>query len=285
MFFKYANVTTCIRLDNLAAITQSMTQLLEQEQGCSRISKPPQQVIDLEQLFSHPEYIVGNLWMIGLFPGDNGWSIVKTWPYNLFCKRAAGASRCRLSALAMLLGCDTFHFWVHRSVNGILLEADAKGQIFTSGCVDIEEGESYQFYDEPINAPGMMLNQFHLLQVPQAMQEAMRVNDDPEIARREDEFERLLAEDSDSELLVYLDDEVAKGYAERIDNALAKIIDRTKSCWYLLKLVYYAYTKPEQLEEKGAQLLYFQPPTTYNPHPVILLPPEPLSEDDEDESF
>jgi len=98
-------------------------------------------------------------------------------------------------------------------------------------------------------------------------------------------YERLRVENPNSELLFDLMNEVYKGYAERIDNALAEVIDKSKSCWHLRDLLYYVYAEPQQLEDKEAQLLYFQPPITYNPHPVILLPPEPLSEDDEDESF
>ncbi len=78
---------------------------------------------------------------------------------------------------------------------------------------------------------------------------------------------------------------IDKGYGERIDNALTFVIDKSKSCWYLRDLLYYIYAKPQRLETKGAQLLYFQPPITYHPHPVIKLRLEPLSSDDQDESF
>ncbi|MEH2433233.1 MAG: hypothetical protein V7K25_03105 [Nostoc sp.] len=291
MFFRYANYTTCIRSDNFDAIEQEVTRLLEQEPDCLRIPQPPQLVCNLDEYLW--EVIVRKLgivcffngtggWIVGFFAGEGGWTIVKTWPVDLLCVRAEGASRPRLSALAMELGCDAFHFRVTRDDNGILLETDATGHIFISGCVNAEESESDQFYDEQVDAPGLP-PQFSLLHVPQLMEWAMRVNVDPEIARIEAEYERLLVEAPDSELLFNLEDEVFKGYAERIDNALAEVIDKSKS-WYV-DLAYDVYTKPQSLEAKGVRLLYFQPPTTYNPHPVIVLPPEPLSEDDEDESF
>ncbi|MEH1942422.1 MAG: hypothetical protein V7L01_19710 [Nostoc sp.] len=291
MFFRYANYTTCIRSDNFDAIEQEVTHLLEQEPDCLRIPQPPELVCNLDEYLW--EVIVRQLgivcffngtggWIVGLFPGKGGWTIVKTWPVDLLCARAEGASRPRLSTLAMELGCDTFHFWVTRDINCVLLEADATGRIFISGSADDEEGKSYKFYDEQIDAPDI-IPQFSLLEVSQSMQAAMRVYEDPEIARIEVEYERLLLEAPDSELLFNLEDEVFKGYAERIDNALAEVIDKSKS-WYV-DLAYDVYTKPQSLEAKGVLLLYFQPPTTYNPHPFIVLPPEPLSEDDEDESF
>lgn len=291
MSFNYGNVTTCIRSDNLAAIAQVVTNLLEKEEGCHRISKPPQPVSDLKQLRSHPEYTVDNLWLVGLFPGDNGWNIIKTWPYSLFCQRAAGANRPRLSALAMQLECDAFHFWVSRSLNAILLEADATGRTFTSGCVDIENDDKEWFYEELIDAPGMR-PQFSLLKVSEALQAAMRVNEDPEpeLERKRAEWQQLIeSENPDPDLLLELDIEVeSSGLAERVDHALAKVIDsskfRSKSCWYLLDLVYDAYAKPERLEALGAQLLYFQPPITYKPpRPYIRPTPEPLSGDEGDE--
>ena len=141
MSFKWSNATTCIRSNALTTIAQAVTYLLEQEEGCHCISQPPQMVSNLKQLRTHPEYTASNLWMVGLFPRDNGWTIIKTWPHDLFCQRAAGANRPRLSALAMQLRCDAFHFWVSRSLNSILLEADAKGRTFTSGYVDIENDE------------------------------------------------------------------------------------------------------------------------------------------------
>ncbi|MBG1266332.1 hypothetical protein [Nostoc sp. WHI] len=284
MFDRYYNFTTCIRSNNLAAIAQALTRLLEQEEGCRRLTHLPQIASDLEQLHNLPAWERPRLWVISLCEGKGGWTIVKTWIAALLCARAEGASRPRLSALAMELGCDAFHFWVTPDINCVLLEADSTGRIFISGSADDEEGESYKFYDEQIDAPDI-ISQFSLLEVSQSMQAVMRVYEDPEIARIEVEYERLLVEAPDSELLFNLEDEVFKGYAERIDNALAEVIDKSKSCWYLRDLLYYVYAEPQQLEDKGAQLLYFQPPTTYNPHPVILLPPEPLSEDDEDESF
>ncbi len=270
MFERYWNFTTCIRSDNLAAIASAMTRLLEQEEGCRRLTHLPEITIDSEQLHHLPAWERPRLWLISLCRGEDGWTIVKTWPNELLCTRVESVTRPRLSALAMQLGCDVFHFRVVRDICGILLEADATGHIFLSGWNDYEGAnsldETHLFYGEQINAPEP-ISQFSLLTVPQQMQEAMRVHENPEIARIEAEYERLLAEDPESELLINLQDEVEKGYAERIDNALAKVIDSSNLCWYLTDLFYNVYAEPQQLQDQGVQLLYFQPPNTYNPTP------------------
>ncbi len=288
MFDRYWNFTTCIRSDNFAAITQAVTDLLEQEESCRRLTQLPQLTIEPEQLCILPGRERPCLWVVGLFAGTGGWTIVKTWPGALFCMRAEGASRPRLSDIAMQLGCDAFHFYVARDICGVLLEANATGHIFISGQSDYEGVESYdeisQFYGEQIDEPDDLISQFFLLEVPQSMQAAMRANEDPEIARKEAKYKRIRAENPDSELLFELMDEVDKGHAERIDIALVKVMDNSKSCWYLNDLLYHVYAKPQQLEAKKAQLLYFQPPMRRDP-PLLNIPStsEPLPEDEGDE--
>lgn len=268
MFDRYWNSTTCIRSDDFAAITQVITSLLEQEEGCCRLTQLPQLSIELEQLRTLPGRERPRLWVVGLFFGTGGWTIVKTWPRDLFCVRAEGASHPRLSDLAMQLRCDTFHFYVARDICGVLMEANAAGHIFISGQSDYEGVANYdetsQFYCEQIDEPDDLVSQFFLLEVPQSMQMAMRINETPEIAKNEAEYERLKVASPDSEELLKLIYAINKGHAERIDIALAEVLDKSKSCWYLRDLYYHAYTKSEQLEAKKAQLLYFQPPIRRN---------------------
>jgi hypothetical protein len=56
VFNRYWNFTACIRSDNFDTIEQAVTRLLEQEEGCRRISKPPVPVSELEQLRSLPPW-------------------------------------------------------------------------------------------------------------------------------------------------------------------------------------------------------------------------------------
>lgn len=286
----YWNFTTCIRCDRLDAIVEAITHLLEQEEGCCRLTQVPQLAIDIEQLRDLPVWERPRLWVAGLCSGKGGWTIVKTWPVEWLCNRATGASRSRLSALAMQLGCDAFHYRVVRDIDGILLEADATGRIFLSGWNDYEVSNSeelHQFYGERIDLPKDP--QFSLIEVPESIQAAMQETLETDIrkeAEYEREYERQMAQEKpDRKLLNAISSELREGYAERIDIALEKVIDGSESCWYLHDLLYNAYAEPQQLEEMGVQLLYFQPPITYNPTFKINLPPDSSSEDEEDDWF
>jgi hypothetical protein len=161
----------------------------------------------------------------------------------------------------MHLGCDTFHFGVHYSVEGILLEADATGHTFISGWIDRRIGEKYQVYDEQLDTLGN-LSQFSLLQVPEPMQAAMKGNQNLELERKRSELLRLL-EENPQELPDQLEvEDVFTCYMPRIDHALAEVINGSQGYWYLDNLVYHVYAKPQQLEADGARVLYFQPPTS-----------------------
>lgn len=101
----------------------------------------------------------------------------------------------RLSTLAVQLGCDAFHYRVVRNFCGILLEANDTGRTFLTGWNDIEGVDDMEeierFYEEKIDKPDDE-PQFSLLEVSESIQAAMRVNDDPEIARKEAEYDRLI---------------------------------------------------------------------------------------------
>lgn len=73
MFFKYFNFTTCIDFNELDALEQGITQLLEQEEGCHRLFQLPQLNCAPEQLrLNYPEAKLPNFWILSLFEGANG---------------------------------------------------------------------------------------------------------------------------------------------------------------------------------------------------------------------
>ncbi len=262
MLFKYWNYTTCIRSDNLTAIEQAVTHILEQEEGCQRLKQSPPIEFDVEELFHKRQMQKFSccLWIVSLVAGAIGWTIIKTFPSRLLCWRTKGAGRPRLSTLAMQLGCDAFYLEVHNSTFGVLLEASATGRTYVSGGGPDEPNN--QFYAEQIDKTGL-IEQFSLLQVPEPMQTAMRVNSDPEVQKIKAEFNRLKKEDPDSELLTRLMDEALQGHTQRIDYALAKVINKSSSYWYSCNLAYDVYAHPGQLAAMEAQLLYFQPSEDY----------------------
>lgn len=160
--FDFYNFTYCIRCDNLELIEQVLTRILEQE-GCHRIPLPSLS-IDVEKLYRNPWLLCDEIWTISLFIGATGWTIVKTLPEEILCRRAIGAERPRLSELAMQISSDAFYLGVYNS-HKILMEVDAQGGISTSGEDDSVRFEEGMFFDERINlreAEG-----FTLLQTPQ----------------------------------------------------------------------------------------------------------------------
>lgn len=179
---RFSNFTYYIRCNNLDLIEQVFTRILEQE-GCRRIPLPILANDDIEKLRGQPWLLCNELWIIGLFVGSLGWTIVKVIPEELLCRRAKDADRPRLSELAMHINSDAFYI----GCNGgsVLMEADAKGKVFISGSVDRDDSEEDKFFEEQINLVDRIQSleqmklvyskapqRFFLLNVPEQMQRA-----------------------------------------------------------------------------------------------------------------
>jgi hypothetical protein len=250
----------------MKTIEVAITRLLEQE-GCRRLPTLPQPPNELKKDSGSPWYSVPNLWIVGLFPGTNGWTIVKTSLNELFCRCAPGIDRSRLSELAMQIGCDAFHLSVYSSIHGMLMEVDAGGQAFISGWADYSGWEDLKFYGQPINKPEKPV-QFFLLNVPKEMQTATRVTEDIKgLEKKIEELEVLPQQEESEEIDKQLYDiqselDNFKGYFQIVDEELGQLIGG--SYWQLSdSLVCLAFTQQQQLEANGVRLLYFEPPEHY----------------------
>jgi hypothetical protein len=177
--------------------------------------------------------------------------------------------RPRLSALAMQLGCDAFHLSVYEDIFGILMEVNAAGDLYVTGVFDVHfPGE--QFYQQPINET-KPIEQFSLLKVPELFQEAMGINENPELMRKEAEYKQLKTQKNpDKKLLKALEREINQGHTERIDLVLGAAMNAS-NYWYCNNLACDIYTDPEKLSVAGARLLYFQPPINYKIPPAYQL--------------
>lgn len=290
-----------MRSDNLDLIEQALTRIFEQE-GCRRIPKPslPSNPVPvLEKLRFRPHTITPYLWVFELLVSQIGWTIIKTRPVELLCQRATGATRPRLSELAMQTGCDAFHYMVYDRYCGALLEADASGQTFASGYLDCDE-KDMRFYDEPITKLSGGLY-FYLLNVPLELQAVSRIPEDYEQRERKlIELEALSdqgcmqALEAESELeelkksvfseqrerrLKELEalsqqgwkqaqdvepelEELRKSVFELHDEALGQTLIApgwARNYWNLYSMLQVDYDNPQQLEADGARVLYFQP--------------------------
>jgi hypothetical protein len=257
----YWNYTTCIHCNDLVAVEQAITTLLEQEEGVYRLSELPPLEICLEQLRRQGKWDRScNLWIVSLFAGNDGWTIIKTWPNELLCHKAANDSRPRLSVLAMQLNCDAFYLGAYDDIFGILLETNASGQIHVAGVYDADV-PSERFYQQPINKPDL-IDQFYLLKVSEPIQAAARINQSPKLKQRLAELEQLAEKNPELRHDPDWEQEVCQYHTERIDRALEAVLNGSNS-WYWHGLPYSVYAEPDELAAAGARLLYFQPPTNY----------------------
>ncbi|RCJ24035.1 hypothetical protein A6770_28730 [Nostoc minutum NIES-26] len=239
----------------------TITRILELE-GCRRISQPPQPLSN-EELSNTPWLVLRDVWIVGLFVGAPGWTIVKTQPNELLCRRARSVLSPRLSQLTMQIGCNAFHLGAYDHF-GILLEADAVGHIFISGAVDrIEEN---LFYEEHINKNGY--SKFFLLDVPEEIRAVVNAPTPEQEQEKQIRLKQLETLRESQQPLFDVQSETAKllkGYFRQIDEALEPLLGCSHSYWYLWKnnLFYLAYTQQQQLVADGVRLLYFQPAEHY----------------------
>lgn len=259
-----SNYTTCIRSDNLDLIEQTLSRIFQQE-GCCRISQPPlptNPVTAIKLLRSFSSHVELYLWAFGLFPGNLGWTVVKTSPINLLCHRASGSSRPWLSELAMQAGCDAFHYGVYRHW-GVLLEANTAGQTLASGYLDCYDIKDMKFYDQPVTELSGRL-QFLLLDVPEELLRATRATtiqyDENEIQQRKEDLTILIDQGGKQADFARAEwRELSMSYFERVYQALGQVLTDSSDYWYLNDLLQSAYAEPQQLKFSGVRLLYFQP--------------------------
>ena len=242
----YSNFTACINSSDLIAIEKAVVDLLEREGGKQLDIVPSADKIDKN---SH--------WIVGIFPGKEGWTIAKTWIPGLLCAPTVDKTRPRLSALATQLQCDTFDFSVFNGIAGILLEADSEGNVAVSGYY--YENDVNTYYDLPINNRDS-IKDFSLLKVSDSLKSAIEIDRHPMIIDPECDRPSWL----DEPPLGY-DDPSDKGYTHKIDEALRFVLD-ISGIWAYPDLLYAINQDSAILSAAKGHLLYFQPPENYQ-HP------------------
>ena len=276
-FFKpsYNNSTTCIKSNNIELIEQALTSILKKE-GCRLIPKPPLSQTNkplTKELLHNPQKIDPYLWVIGLTVGNLGWSIIKTSIPKLLCRRAREANLPRLSELAIQTGCDVFHSSVQDRYFGVILEANASGQILASGHLDCYGIENMKFFDEPVTRVTEELS-FSLLNVPEEFHQIGQVKEhlsQKEKQRREDELEALVDKHPEKITQALTEwRELNMSTFERGDEDLGELLCNSNSrsyytnywsgnkLWHEKRIIYKAYAELEQLEKEGVKLLFFQ---------------------------
>mgnify|MGYP003460473633 CR=1 FL=1 len=98
------------------------------------------------------------------------------------CRRAKNSNFPRLSELTKQLGCNGFYL---RSYDyyGILMEANANGEIFISGEIEGSEEDKKHFYEQQVDRRGKQ--KFYLLQMQEEINEAMKPPSSEEYQEKE----------------------------------------------------------------------------------------------------
>jgi hypothetical protein len=263
MLFRYWNSTTCIMNDNLPLVEQNITKLLEEEEEWKKINLLPKIDYAVDDLRNKPWDKLTNLSLIALFKTESGWTIIKTFPERLFCRRSSNNNRLRLSFLAQLLNCNAFYLEASHQDREFLLEANAKGDTFLTGCQGMESPEYFQLYEEEVDLFSS-LDKLSLIDVSPTLQLAMKVNESPELKKLDAEANRLMKKQQSWEYEEFtLIEEASKSHTERIDRALAETICKSNSFWYITNLTYLIYNNSDILKQDNIKLLYFHSPNSY----------------------
>lgn len=290
LFDKYWNYTTCIEYDNLDILESSITEILEQEEGCQRIFELPKLNIDWQKRsrYTYLEQELSDLWIVAIFPGIGRWGVIKTFPTGLICDRSLNSSQPYLANLTKQIKCNAFHLEVHDSVGGFLFEVDFLGKTFLSGSSVLDEYYSCGFHDElkVDKDKGDLITNFWSIDVPEPFKQAIQINESSEVLEKEQRIAELDPEDPE-----YFDLAVDEylGYSQRIDLAFADLFDPNRDYWFFKNsLVDVAYNSSDRLKLINAKILYFQPPTSYLPLHIRLkkrMIPQTTSSPEEDTLF
>jgi hypothetical protein len=207
--------------------------------------------------------LIRNFLIIGLFPGNYGWTFIKTLPREFFCRRGNSNTQPRLAMLATKINCQAFHWSVYREYFGILLEANEQGKIHVSGSYPKEgtecDLEKNLFYQEKIDHYSEW--KFHLIEVSEEIKEAIRPETEEESKARYarlDELEKLRELSVNTQ---FDEEELLQGCGTMADRALRRYFGNSSEYWR--GHFYLAYSKKEEIEANGGKLLYFKTPEYY----------------------
>lgn len=140
---------TYVNLGNLDAVERAITDLFAVE-GMRPTPRPPVRTEMIYEPMQYHRAAENDLWAVALLPGRQGWMTIRTAPFDLFCERAVGAHRIRLSSLARKLGCNALTYNMHDSTQGLLIEVLKTGDYRLSGFIENPDYtlHTLDYYDE-----------------------------------------------------------------------------------------------------------------------------------------
>lgn len=257
------NSIACINSKDVDSIQQGIVKVLKQEK-LEQISKPPlcknfQPLI--AKLLSSP-WLMTDLVVIGLYPSNTGWTVIKTSSENFLCKRAKNALEPRLLTLAKYANFDAFAYSFQYAYTGALIEASANGKMHVSGFMDNGGGIDGDevFCQESINKMTHGLY-FNLLKVSRQLQS---INEQPDIdlETRKKELKKLELVERDPEQINHVLSKYCEIHSSafvRADENLKEFLSCSNYFWRHCHLLYDALVRSQWLEDAGVKLLFFKP--------------------------
>jgi hypothetical protein len=264
MYSYYYNHVGCINHKSLLLIETNLTEILDKE-GFKRVSNITEDLFTKEIAYSYDllTKLIRNFLIIGLFPGNYGWTFIKTLPREFLCRRGNNSTQPRLAMLTTKINCQAFHWSVYRDYFGILLEANEQGKIHVSGSYPKEgtecDLEKNLFYQEKIDYDSEW--KFHLIEMPEDIKEAMRPETKEElkaIQAKLYELEKLFELGVNTQ---FEEEELLRGSGTLADRALRRYFGNSSEYWR--RHFCLAYSEKEEIEANGGKLLYFKTPEYY----------------------
>lgn len=127
----YWENTTYIHHGDVAAVARAIEQVLAAE-GMLPVPAPPPRTRGVFEPMQYDVALDNDLWALAVFPGAEGWCVVKTAPLELLSQRAAGSPRMRLADVCIALGASAFQANLYDGAT-VLAEVSAQGEVMISG--------------------------------------------------------------------------------------------------------------------------------------------------------
>jgi hypothetical protein len=128
----YWENTTYLRHGRIDEVVRALDAVFAREE-MARVPAPPPRTRMLFEPMQYDRALDNDLWALAVFPGADGWSILKSAPLEILAERPAGASRMRLAEVCVALGASAFQVNIYDSTGVVLVEVSAAGDVLMSG--------------------------------------------------------------------------------------------------------------------------------------------------------
>lgn len=127
----YWENTTYIRHGDVDEVARAIGRVFAAE-GMAPLPLPAPRARQLFEPMQYDAALDNDVWALALFPGADGWCVVKTAPLEVLSQQAVGATRMRLADACAALGASAFQVNIYDGAT-VLAEVSAGGEVLASG--------------------------------------------------------------------------------------------------------------------------------------------------------